>query len=135
MNNPFGKILPSPEDTKRLQIVQKLMDQTRSRKLIWVKKGVAYEAFLKGGTHVAFVAKELQNVFLKQILQYGGKWAQFSVKRRDGSEILKVEATNLLLGVTTPTEGDPLQEALDELFALVEERQGEDLDQVLSELE
>ncbi len=120
-------------DSRKLQIVQKLIEQTRSRKLIWSKKGLIYEARLKEGTRVGFVGKEISNVFLARILPLQG-WAQFSVRRKDDSEVFKVEAESLMLGITNPAERSPLQNAIDELFSLIAQREGEELDQILNEL-
>jgi len=131
--SPFVNALFPAEDRRRLQIVQKLIEQTRSRKLVWMKQGTTYETVLKGGTHVGFVAKEGQNALMRRLIP--GGWAQFSIRRKDGSEVFKVEATSLFIAVTNPPPNrDPLQYTIDELFSVIEQREGEDLDRILSEL-
>lgn len=97
------------------------------------KHGTAYETTLKGGTQVGFIRHETMQNALLQLLTPRG-WAQFSVRRADGSELFKVESSSLFLGVSTAVPTDPLYEAVDELFTAVEQKENEDLDRVLSEL-
>ena len=134
MNSPLQNALSgfSEEDRRRLQVVQKLIEHTRSRRLIWSKNGTTYEARLKGGTQVGFIARDPHNALFTRL--FPGNWAQFSVRRADGSEVFKVEAGSLLLGVENPLGRDELQQAVSELFSIIEQREGEELDRILSEL-
>jgi len=58
MNNPLNNPLFSAfaEDARHRQLVEKLIERIVAGRLIWTRTPTTYEAALKNGTRIAFVA-------------------------------------------------------------------------------
>jgi hypothetical protein len=125
MSNP---LLAMFRDPRERQFVEKLIERTEAGTLTWTRTPTTYETVLKNGTRIGFVNSS--NAFATLIT--GSGWAQFSVRKQDGAEIIKIE------GSVMPFPGgndDPLRVTINKLYALVSKKGKDQLDDVFGELD
>src|SRR6266496_1807881 len=122
-------------DPRHHQVVEKLIEQTRAGRMLWTKSPSSYETVLQNGTKVVFILGSHPLPFLKT----EENWAQFSVRQRDGNEVMKV-ANPAGISLTMPpppgtTSRETLQQTIDKLFNLVTNKGKDDLDSILDEID
>jgi hypothetical protein len=125
-----GSILASGfiyEDPKSIELVEKLKQRTREGRLIWRKTSTSYETVLRNKTVVGFIVASTTLIFLQQ-----KGWAQFSVRQRDGNEVLTVQNPASVFGEISRSA---LVKSVDELFAIVSEKGSARICDVLDELD
>jgi|SRR6185437_6596075 len=120
-----------PAHQKSISLVKKIAEKTKAGRITWKKSSTGFIASVRGGLELGFVPAGL--------LGFGGSvWGIFTVRDRDGNEILRVEnpsssVTPLAfssLGVL-PTP-DPLVSAVSELYNQVGGAAATDIDRAIT---
>lgn len=101
------------DDSNQLELVNTAIEKTREGRLRWRRENGSYEADLPGGGQLVFAISG-PHLFGKKT------WANFIVRRNDGTEVLAVQHTEspslegLLGGV-----GSELQNSVEQLFSII----------------
>ncbi len=119
------------EDPRKIALVKELTEKTKQGKIRWITKQNAVTATLLRGLEVNFVT---------QIRLAGGKyWQLFTLRDAQGNELIRTAPPALLPFLMSPglpvaTEPSSLDQAVDVLFATVNESASDVLDQALSSI-
>lgn len=120
---------PRGEDPKEIELVDSIIEKSKAGKIGWRRNTSSLVATLPS-MQLSFVrsslaADSLFGSFLSSI----GVWDVFSVRKADGTELLKVEQPQvnpLLVGAGPPPSRSKLVQAVDTLYSIANAKaQGE----------
>ena len=134
MGTQPNELPPQFYDPKHVELVKKIAEKTRRQKILWNKTSTGMNAYVTGKLEIGFV-RELS-------LIGGSEWKLFTIRGTQGNEILKIHNKRMLtLGQLVSGRvadmqnpflaGDPLTNAISELYQIVEETSKGEVEKVI----
>jgi len=120
--NPF---LTREDDPRHIELVAKIAQKTRLKKISWRRTGTGVTASIPGGLEFSFVLSV--NFFAP--FGIAANWQLFTVRQASGQELLKIENLSGVPALLGPT---PLQSAVTNLFEAVRGSASDDLDSAIN---
>jgi hypothetical protein len=145
MSTDFGavfKTLSGYEDPKEIELVENVIAKTKAGKIIWQRQSSSLFATV-GALQMNFVHSSTSNALAARLLGVGGSWDIFSIRRQNGTEILKVAQpqTGMLAGLgapptppgsqVPPPSRSKLLQAVDTLYEIASSRGQGDIDNAI----
>jgi len=119
-------LLGLPEDPRKTEFVINLLAKTKVGKVSWNKKGNAYTAAIPNGIVVNFVTGPT-------LFGTGPSWQLFTVRDREGNELIQVHAPDFVSIISNTATGALLQ-ATNQLFTAVSGISGDELERAIESL-
>jgi hypothetical protein len=130
-------------DPKEIELVENIIEKTKAGKIVWQKQPSALVATVSS-MQMNFVRSSSAGAILGRTLGGGGgAWEMFSIRRVDGTEILKVEQPSMsfLSVLIPPPPGSPpptppprskLLQSVDRLYSIADVRGQGDIDNAIN---
>jgi len=120
----YGEPVALPDDLRKVEFVRSLLEKTKEGKVSWTKKGNAFTTTVPNGVAVNFIMGTGPS---------RGSWELFTVRDRTGNEILQVTGLDFE-SMTVNLTRDSLQEATNQLFAVVASISNDELERAIDSL-
>jgi hypothetical protein len=144
MSSDYGNLfgtLAGYEDPKEIELVENIIAKTKAGKILWQRQASSLVATV-ATMQMNFVRSSSANALVGRILGGGGAWDMFSIRRQDGTEILKVEQpqTSFLVFSPPTPAGAPrpappqrskLLQAVDRLYSIADVKGPGDIDKAI----
>jgi hypothetical protein len=141
MSDDFDKLVaswsPIYEDPKQIELVESITEKTRLGKIVWQSSPSSLVAVVPP-MQMNFVRSTTVNALANRLLG-GGTWDIFSIRRQDGTEILKVEQPSNLWAVPRggasppePVTRSKLIQAVDSLYSIAASKGQGDIDNAIN---
>jgi hypothetical protein len=120
MSSQPKQIFPGLYDSKYVDLVRKITEKTRAKKITWSRTPNGMNTSVSGKMHLGFVRSS-------GVLVTPEKWALFTIRDEDGNEILNINNSSpfsiasAVLGGGPPPVSSALRKAVEELFEAIEE--------------
>jgi hypothetical protein len=128
------KISSGYDDPKEIELVEKIAEKTRMGKIVWERTPSSLVATAPG-MQISFVRSSSALDSALQSLGLGSSWDIFSIRNRQGAEIMKVDQPSLPtfgLPASTSPARSKLLEAVDALYSTANSRGQGDIDKALN---
>jgi hypothetical protein len=125
MSSPIGRLIGLPDDSREVELINSLVEKTRQGKIPWIKQTGALTARIPSGFEINFVLSMI-TIFTKH-----PNWELLTVRDRSGNELVRVNNVSGFAALSGGVKG-PLVEAADELFKLVDDASGDDLERAIN---
>jgi hypothetical protein len=120
------------DDPKEIELVEKIAEKTRMGKIVWERTPSSLIATAPG-MQISFVRSSPWGALDSMV---GGWWEIFSIRSKQGAEIMKVEQPSSIAYFGVPTSTPPprskLLEAVDALYSTANSRGQGDIDKALN---
>jgi hypothetical protein len=125
MSTRANTLLGLPDDPREIELIRSILEKTREGKITWNKQGNAL---------TAVVPSRLQANFVLSPSSITGSvsWDLFTVRDKDGNELIRVSNLAGFISVLAGQGTSPLVDAANELFRAVFGAVGDDLDRAIN---
>jgi hypothetical protein len=123
--------IDSDFDSEYIAFVRKLEEKTRAKKILWAKTPQGYAA----ETSSMIFSFTRRPMSLNPMMSIPRFWGLFTVRKRNGQELIKVEPSSGISVENVLHGGGSLTRSVDSLFAEVKQSAKSDVDKALNELD
>jgi len=113
---------------RHVELVKKLAEKTRSKKISWKASGTGLNATVSGKLEISFVRSNF--LTFTKIMSGKSPWVLFTIRDAQGNQVLSID-NPILPTPMEPQVQSAVREAVSELYTAIEHSLAEEIDKAI----